>query len=109
MSGESESSLAPHCDKFVRLVPAIAADAERVTAQHAEDLSERGFQPSGIAIVGDSSTVTRAIVREIRRIGQHEINAATAEPPHDCDAIALQNGIRLRFADELFALVDIHF
>ena len=90
-------------------MPSVETHTERVAAQHTKDFSERGFQPSGITIVGDFSTVTRAIVCEVRRIGQREINAATAQLPHDFDAIALQGCIRLRLAGGLFALLYIHF
>ena len=51
MPGQLEARLAPRGDEFVRLVPAVEANAERVTPQYAEDLSECGFQPSGIVVV----------------------------------------------------------
>jgi len=73
---EPETCFTPRGDEFVRLVPAVEADTERVASQHTEDFSERGFQPRGIVIIGYCAAVTGTIVREIWRIGQDEIDAA---------------------------------
>ena len=90
-------------------MPAVEADAEGIAAQHMEDFGKCGFQPSRIIVIGDLATVTRAIVCEIRRIGQYEIDAASRQCLQDFDAITLQDRIRLLPADELFALLFIHF
>src|SRR6185437_13348735 len=104
MPGEPKASLAPRGDEFVGLVPPVEADAERITVQHAKDFREGGLEPSGITVVRNPATVARAIVGEIRWIGQHEIDAAAAEPAEDFDAIALHDCIRLWPAEALLAL-----
>src|SRR6185312_16319689 len=104
VASQPEARLAPRGDELVCLVPAVEADAERIAAQHAKDFREGGLEPRGIAIVSNSATVARGIVREIRRIGQHEIDATAAESAHDSDAIALQDHIGLWLAENLLAL-----
>ena len=63
--------------RLIRLVPSVETDAERVGgAAPGRFPRTRAFSHAAVAVVGDRATVARAIVREIRRIGQDEIDAA---------------------------------
>src|SRR6185437_16091144 len=81
---------------------------ERIAAQHAKDFRKGRPEPSGIAVIGNTATVARAVVRQIRGIGQHKINAAAAELPQDFYAIALNECIHLWLAEDLLALFLNH-
>jgi len=109
VAGQPEPCRAPRGDELVGLRPTVEAHAEGVAAQHAKDFRERRLEPRAIAIIGYRAPIARTVMRQIRRIGQHEINARTAEAPHHFDAIALRDCVLLRRAADWFALLFIHF
>src|ERR1700733_8186423 len=88
MTCDPEACRAPSGQEEVRPVPAVEADAEGLVFQDAVHFSESGFEPEIIVIVPDVATGTVAIVHEIGRVGQDEINAPGRKSGHEPDAIA---------------------
>src|SRR5271170_1107347 len=94
MPGEAKSGPAPGADEFVRLVPAVEADAEAIGLQQPVDVPECRIEPFSGAIVADGLAVARTIIAEIGRIGQDEIDGARWQAAHDVGAVAVKDGVR---------------
>src|ERR1700730_11170700 len=80
MSGELKSGLPPRGNETVGLVTAIEADAITVVFQQAKDFREGRIDPAVIVVIRDGSPGTVTVVRDVGRIGQHEIDAGGLEP-----------------------------
>src|SRR5580700_6332816 len=98
MSREPEACPAPGADEFVRLVPAVKADAEAVGFHNAVDVPEGRIDPVSLAIVADGLAVARTIIAEIGRVGQDEIDRLIRDPAHDVGAVAVKDAVRGHWA-----------
>src|SRR5271163_1794307 len=88
----------PSRHEFVDLVPAIEADTEAVRFQQPVYLAEGWIQPFAGAVVADGVTVARAVIAQVRRVGQAEIDRFRWQPAHDVGAVALQDGVGRHWA-----------
>lgn len=93
VAGEREARRPPGGNEDVGFVPAVKADAECSVFEKAEHLGESGREPCVVVVVDDAAAVARAIVHEIRRIGENEVDAFGLEAAHQRDAVAVQNGV----------------
>ena len=75
------------------LVPAVEADAEGFVFQDAVHFREGRLEPAVVVVVGNAAAGAVAVVHEIGRIGQDEIDALGGESAHEADAIAEHDGV----------------
>ena len=93
MPDNAEARRAPRGHEEIDFVPAVEADAEAFVFQDAIHFCKGRLEPAIIVVVGDTAAGAVAIVHEIRRIGQNEIDAVGWESTHEADAIAQQDGV----------------
>ena len=93
VAGQPETRFAPGGDEAVGLVPAVEADAKTVVLEQAEDFREGWLEPAVVIVVNHGPPVARTVAGDIRRIGQHEIDAGGIQPAHQCRAVAQHDRI----------------
>src|SRR5665213_2544770 len=91
MANGAKSSSPPGGEKFVHLRPTIEAHAETVRLEHPEDLGESRREPPGAVVVRDRAVAAIAVMRDVRRIGEHEVDAPSGKLWQDRQAIAVHD------------------
>src|ERR1700693_5810667 len=109
MSHWPETGGVPGRQKAVGFGPAVKADAKAVPAQHSVSLRKGGFEPGITGVVENGAAVPRAVVHQVRRVGEDEIHARGGHLFHQVDTIALGDGIYPpRRSGKLDDLVGVH-
>ena len=93
MSHWPESCAAPRIEEMVGARPAVETYHQAVLLQDTICFGHRGFEPVIIPVILESAARTVAIIYQIRRVGEDEIDALGGHLLHDLDAIALDDAV----------------
>ena len=77
----------------MHFVPCVEAHAERCRLEDAIDLPESGSQPGTVVVVGHGAAVARAVIDQIRRVREHEIDGSGLKVSHAFDAVGVNDGV----------------
>ncbi|MCY1546358.1 hypothetical protein D9M68_823510 [compost metagenome] len=91
VTDDTKARLAPGGEEAIDTVPAVERNAERIVAKHAEHLRKRRRHPFVGAIVGNAPAGAVHVVNEVRRIGQHQVDATIWQGGKNGQAIAQDN------------------
>src|SRR5579872_53567 len=74
MPDDIEPGFAPRAHERINLVPAVKRNTQAIGPEHTVHLPECRLQPSIIVVVRDPSAGAVAVIHEVRRIGEDEID-----------------------------------
>jgi hypothetical protein len=93
MARDPEPRLLPRGDEQVCAAPSIEAHAKNIGPQNSIHLCVGGRQPGVVVVVDDVTSVAAAVIRDVGRIGEDEIDRAVVESLHGVDALAVDHGV----------------
>lgn len=90
----AETGLGPRLEKGGSAAPSVERHAEGVGLEHSMDIVERAESALGVAVIGDRAPEAIAIVHEVGRVSDHEIDAVARKCLQDLGAIPVDDLVR---------------
>jgi len=89
----------PGCEELIHFRPAVEHDGYTVHLEHPVRFPHRGSEPVGVRIVLDRAAIAVAVVHQVRRVGEDEVDAVGRHLVHRLDAVAMKDlvGEAIRF------------
>src|SRR5258708_3582088 len=79
MSNRVKACTPPSRKEPIYLWPTVEADAEGIQLEDPEYFGESWVEPLSVVVVGYDPPVAVVVIRQVRWVGEHEVNALTRQ------------------------------
>jgi hypothetical protein len=90
---DAEAGVTVGAAETVGLGPAVEADAKAVRLENAVHFGKGGAEPCAVVVVHDGAAIAGLVARDIRRVGQDEIDAVGGKLRENIEAVAVDEGV----------------
>src|SRR6266568_7281680 len=88
-----EACCMPCAHEAIYARPPVKAGEEAIWFQHAIELTKGWQHPGIVLIILDRTVCAITVADQVRRIGEHKINALGTHGSHDFDAVTVDDGV----------------